>query len=323
MDLEISNASLMAINRTLERQMRKQASQLRRFKRLVRSGRFTPHAGLERSSSFSSDRPVSPAALSDVESSVSSHAIADESEDEDGGDAVRSSSLDVSEDEGDDTETETLGDSESESEDDEDDEDGGDVEKHRASDERRLNADLAKHKALLEASVKMNASLRRCQLVTDQLITDAKKALEYKVQASEVWIGGRVIYEDEEEEEDVEVEYPDGGYNVAHTQFEGNAFKGGPVVAPKPAGHPPIVSTGYRMAIPDPSDDVGSEGGDTDFDDAASAFGDRYDGDKYDTETESEWDGQSDAGSEVNMGLGLKLEDVESSVGSGPRYKLV
>lgn len=39
----------------------------------------------------------------------------------------------------------------------------------------------------------MNASLQRCQLVTDALILEGKKALEYKVAPDEVRLGGRVL----------------------------------------------------------------------------------------------------------------------------------
>lgn len=41
LDLEISNSSLLAINRTLEREMRKQTAELRRFRRLSCSGRLS------------------------------------------------------------------------------------------------------------------------------------------------------------------------------------------------------------------------------------------------------------------------------------------
>ncbi|RFU30898.1 hypothetical protein B7463_g5454, partial [Scytalidium lignicola] len=41
LDLEITNSSLAAINRTLEREMRKQTAELRRYRRLSRSGRLS------------------------------------------------------------------------------------------------------------------------------------------------------------------------------------------------------------------------------------------------------------------------------------------
>lgn len=51
LDLEITNSSLEAINRTLEREMRKQTAELRRYRRLSRSGRLSINtAGSTRSS---------------------------------------------------------------------------------------------------------------------------------------------------------------------------------------------------------------------------------------------------------------------------------
>ncbi|RPA76303.1 hypothetical protein BJ508DRAFT_9970 [Ascobolus immersus RN42] len=74
--------------------------------------------------------------------------------------------------------------------------------KDRVHDEKRLASDLKKHQALLDASKQMNLSLHRCQLVTEQLISDARKALEYKVPDSELRLGGRILREDGEDGED-------------------------------------------------------------------------------------------------------------------------
>jgi hypothetical protein len=41
LDLEISNSSLLAINRQLEREVRRQKTEIRRFRRLSRAGRLT------------------------------------------------------------------------------------------------------------------------------------------------------------------------------------------------------------------------------------------------------------------------------------------
>ena len=41
LDLEISNSSLLAINRSLEKEVRKQKAELRRFRRMSRAGRFS------------------------------------------------------------------------------------------------------------------------------------------------------------------------------------------------------------------------------------------------------------------------------------------
>ena len=48
MDLEISNASLLALNRTLEKRMRKQNSELRRYRRLTRTGQLVPKSPTKR-----------------------------------------------------------------------------------------------------------------------------------------------------------------------------------------------------------------------------------------------------------------------------------
>jgi len=41
LDLEISNSSLLAINRSLEKEIRKQKAELRRFRRMSRAGVFS------------------------------------------------------------------------------------------------------------------------------------------------------------------------------------------------------------------------------------------------------------------------------------------
>jgi hypothetical protein len=43
----------------------------------------------------------------------------------------------------------------------------------------------------------MNQSIKRCLGWTENLISEAKKALEYKVHVSEIEIGGRVLRPDE------------------------------------------------------------------------------------------------------------------------------
>lgn len=172
MDLEISNASLLAINKTLERQLRKQGAELRRYKRLSRSGRFTKTPS---SSNLRSPDSVSAISESDVASIAdgdSEFKIDDQEDDED-------------------TETEKL--SEEEDEDDHDDSQSVNDEKHRDADEKRLTFDLSKHQTLLDANIKMNSSLKRCHLVTDVLIKEGQKALEYKVRPSDVRLGGRIL----------------------------------------------------------------------------------------------------------------------------------
>jgi hypothetical protein len=71
--------------------------------------------------------------------------------------------------------------------------------RHRKRDEKRLQLDLTKHQQLLIDSQKMNQSLKRCLGWTEELIHEGRKALEYRVQASDVGLGGRVLVPDEVE----------------------------------------------------------------------------------------------------------------------------
>lgn len=170
LDLEISNSSLLAINRTLERELRKQAAELRRFRRLSRSGRLSLGADstkLRRSS------------------------IMDVSRDSYSGDDV--SQLDsIAESFSDDTESlpsSTLSDSAS---------DSPSQGSRRARDEKRLLLDLSMHQQMLIDSQKMSQSIKRCLTWTEELISEGMKALEYQVRVSEVELGGRVIVREED-----------------------------------------------------------------------------------------------------------------------------
>lgn len=172
MDLEISNSSLLAINRTLEREMRKQNGELRRFRRLSRAGHFsatptrsasgptldTTHETEEGSSEISTTQ--SPDELSD---------ISDEEDDEDSTDEGVMSPGSLAEHDA----------------------------KHRVSDEKHVFTDLAKHQELLVDSQKMNQSLRRCLGWTEELIREGQKALEYNVHVNDVELGGRVLAPEE------------------------------------------------------------------------------------------------------------------------------
>ena len=53
---------------------------------------------------------------------------------------------------------------------------------------------------MLNDSQKMNQSLRRCLGWTEQLIKDGQKALEYKVNVSDVKLGGRVLISEDDNE---------------------------------------------------------------------------------------------------------------------------
>jgi len=76
--------------------------------------------------------------------------------------------------------------------------------KHRTRDENRLQLDLTKHQQLLIDSQKMNQSLKRCLGWSETMISEGKKALEYRVRITDVALGGRVLAPDEVEEEEEE-----------------------------------------------------------------------------------------------------------------------
>lgn len=173
LDLEISNSSLLAINRTLEREMRKQNAELRRYRRLSRSGRLSIAGSM---------RSVSGGQLSIV------------SEMEDG--FSEQPSLNSPE------ELSETSDNDSSFADDDTPSSGEVAEhdaRHRIRDEKKVYLDLAKHQELLIDSQKMNQSIKRCLSWTEDLLRDGKRALAYKVHVSDIDIGGRVLSSDDTE----------------------------------------------------------------------------------------------------------------------------
>ncbi|TKA69605.1 hypothetical protein B0A49_07109 [Cryomyces minteri] len=176
LDLEISNSSLLAINRSLEKEIRKQKAELRRFRRLSRSGRF----------STATARSISGGALSTLSEDGESldHAFSDAT-----GDSEMETSYLSDDDEPSDADSTmsptTLATSDA---------------RHRTNDERRLQQDLSKHRAMLVDSQRVNQSLKRCLGWTEELVKDGTKALEYQVRVNDVQLGGRVLAPDEEHE---------------------------------------------------------------------------------------------------------------------------
>jgi hypothetical protein len=171
LDLEISNSSLLAINRTLERELRKQNTELRRFRRLSRSGRLSMTTSL-RSTSGGGLSVVSEIddGMSELSSIQSNDELSDSSDNESSFADDGTSSPN------------TLADHDA---------------RHRAHDEKRFMLDLSKHQELLVDSQKLNQSLKRCLGWTEELIKEGKKALEYHVRVSDIDIGGRVLAPDE------------------------------------------------------------------------------------------------------------------------------
>ncbi|EFR04525.1 hypothetical protein MGYG_07531 [Nannizzia gypsea CBS 118893] len=176
LDLEISNSSLLAINRALEREMRKQNAELRRFRRLSRSGRLSM-TSTRRSVSGGGLSILSEADGDDTDSYSHFRTSPGYSADELTDDEIDPSS----------SEEDNMSSGHAAEHD----------EKHRAKDESRLLLDLKRHQQLLIDSQKMNQSIKRCLGWTENLISEAKKALEYSVHVSDVEVGGRVLGPDD------------------------------------------------------------------------------------------------------------------------------
>ncbi|KIH91054.1 hypothetical protein SPBR_01251 [Sporothrix brasiliensis 5110] len=192
-DLEITNASLEAINRSLERQLRKQKNELRQFRRLSRSGRLSlaPSTGPMGMGAGGGSRVTSSSTvegpMQDMDQLLEDDSFLDEFDEEYGSDMDASLNED---DENDDNEDDASSSSYS----------GGDTRRRR--DERRLQLDMAQHRQLLVDSQKINQSIKRCMNWTEALIQEGQKALTFQVRVSEVQLGGRVLAADEVEERD-------------------------------------------------------------------------------------------------------------------------
>ncbi|KAJ2972117.1 hypothetical protein NQ176_g7339 [Zarea fungicola] len=193
-DLEITNASLEAINRTLERQLRKQTAELRRYRRLSRSGRLSlssiPNSRVV--SEALTDPPVDLSDLSETEET--------EEDEDDFDDSIEESDISM-------TDTASMSAISM-----------GAVRRKR--DEKRLQLDLAKHQELLIDSQKMNQSIKRCLNWSEALIKEGQKALEYHVRVSDVeYVGGRVLAPADDEDDDITFQHTeDHGMVVKHDQ---------------------------------------------------------------------------------------------------------
>ncbi|KAL8921693.1 MAG: hypothetical protein Q9208_005622 [Pyrenodesmia sp. 3 TL-2023] len=179
LDLEISNSSLLAINRTLEMEMRKQKAELRQLRRLRSSGRF-PSSTRSVSSRFSM-----PSASDDMSPTSSA--------DEYGMDDDRFSNL--SSGTSDDT---SFPDSSSFSPTIR----NSSTPMTKGRRKRSFRVDFSTQRSLLLDSQKLNQALKRCLTCTDELIADGKRALEYRVNTGELAnLGPKVLTPDDRGEE--------------------------------------------------------------------------------------------------------------------------
>lgn len=164
LDLEISNSSLLAINRQLEREVRRQKVELRRFRRLSRAGRLSSMGAISLTTLEADDSSGSDSG--DVNDTGADKADDDDKSEDADDDSPNLSS--VSDESLDSTAMSSTVVSER-----------GTARLER--DERRLKLDLDRHRQLLIDSQKMNQSLKRCMAWTEEMITEGRKALAYKV----------------------------------------------------------------------------------------------------------------------------------------------
>ncbi|KAI9785214.1 MAG: hypothetical protein M1835_003380 [Candelina submexicana] len=172
LDLEISNSSLLAINKTLERELNKQSAELRRFRRLSRSGRL----------SIATSTGGTVGELSALAESDDGAELSDMAEEDNDHDfqTLPNDGIKPTMDDGPTNSSNPVSANPSHN--------------YHAGDEQPLRLDLSKHQALLVNSQKMNQSIKRCLGWTEELIKEGKKALEYRVQVEDIeHLEGRVL----------------------------------------------------------------------------------------------------------------------------------
>lgn len=185
LDLEISNSSLLAINRALEREMRKQTAELRRLRRLTQSSRFSTslsarstsgslEAAAELENGLYFDDPASP---SESDEDKPDDSLSNNS-------STRASSL-----------CSSL---------------PGHGASSRFQDPKREPLDLSAQKTLLMESRKLSESINRCLNQTDTLIKAGKEALERQAQASDLETLGLRMKTSDEDEDDSNFEHGKG-----------------------------------------------------------------------------------------------------------------
>lgn len=172
LDLEISNSSLLAINRTLEHEMRKQNAELRRYRRLSRSGRLS----VAPSRSVSGRKSM----LLETDTNIDSDELLSSSGSEDSdGDDVENRVSNPS------TTSSPIAQSARSA-------------RSRFQDPEPPTLDLTAHKTLLLESQKLNQSIKRCLNTTSTLLTTGKAALDHRPLApSTENLGPKVLTPDE------------------------------------------------------------------------------------------------------------------------------
>lgn len=195
LDLEISNSSLLAINASLERELRRQKAELKRFRRLSRAGRLSMPRNELPGRTSAGLSTLGEEELENDEDDTNVIALMDDADDlsdsEDG--SLLSGGEPLSPGSQTNKEQDLL-----------------------AKDEKRLRVDLAKHKELLVQSQAMNQSIKRCMYATEEMLREGKAALQYNVRVSDVKLGGRILSgNDDDEELEIDDNVTDDGMETA------------------------------------------------------------------------------------------------------------
>ncbi|KAF2402790.1 hypothetical protein EJ06DRAFT_519808 [Trichodelitschia bisporula] len=194
LDLEISNSSLLAINRQLEREVKRQQSELRRLRRVSRAGisgvvNSEMGEGLplvdedETDLEDEHDAPEPKAGRASMARAVM-ESLSDSSDSSFSSDSASGPGTPSAD-------TDPGADSDA---------------RHLARDSKRLQLDLTKHRELLLDSQRMNQALKRCSTRAEDMIREGRRALAYQVRVSDVKLGGRVLGGEEIEIDPAEVE---------------------------------------------------------------------------------------------------------------------
>jgi len=172
LDLEISNSSLLAINKSLERELRNQKSELRYLRRVSRATHKIRHSDATTMSEFSELSDDASLLVGEQDNIVQGAT--------DPLDAADRPSVELDPPAWLRLHTQKL-------------------------ENRRMNLDLTRHKDLLIENQRVNQSMHKCLCVVDQLIEDASKALHYRPRTSEFTVRQYMIGSDEEDEIDTDL----------------------------------------------------------------------------------------------------------------------
>lgn len=169
LDLEISNSSLLAINKSLERELRSQKSELRYLRRVSRAThnlRLSDATTMSEVSELSDDASLLVGEQDNALQRASNSL-----------DAAGRTSIELDPPSWLRLNTQKL-------------------------ESRRMNLDLTKHKDLLIENQRVNQSMHKCLCVVDQLVEDGNKALQYRPRTTDLTVRQNMVDTDEEDEID-------------------------------------------------------------------------------------------------------------------------